>query len=181
MFMLLKSLLALTTLAAAAASSAITLDLNVSSEGWVDLYSTDPVEVIRSGENILSQDTDGFSKLISGDFAYVRGMPQETKMTYVSANGSQLVLDLTVTSYVKGNQFTSLSGTWKYSPGSTRSYSGFNSARSSGEWQFVWDRIANVSDTGVQGHLSSAPEPASMAALGLGAVALFRRRHCKIQ
>lgn len=97
--------------------------------------------------------------------------------TYTNGSGDSLILDWTVTdNQYNGNAF-SMDGTWTYA-GGTGGYDPSHIASGLGTFAVSETNTGSggVSGTVLIGDLYPTPEPATMAALGMGVLALARRR-----
>lgn len=167
--MILRASLSLLALGAAMAANAIAVSI-VSAGN----YSFDPNDA-----NLFFQDEDvllsHIGALAAVDTLHVDGTytPFTTLATYTGTAGT-LVLDLVYSNTeVGGAGITTDSGTWSYVSG-TGVYAGYAGGGSySINYNALDDEFAS---TTVVGELQAVPEPASMVALSMGALALLRRR-----
>lgn len=90
----------------------------------------------------------------------------------------QLNLALTVESDTETLGVRTLSGRWSFVTG-VGDYADFSTDASGGAWSFGWDRATDATTLRLEGSLLSqaVPEPATLAALALGTLALVRRRN----
>lgn len=166
-----KTLFLIPLAALSAASNAIPVNL-VSAGSYV----VDPVDanLLTQTETVYVSQVGALptltSLVVASDF---NPSPSVQTATYTGASGA-LTLSFAYANTVVGDFGVSTdSGTWSYVSG-TGSYTGLSGM---GSYAISYNADANnFSTTQVVGNLQTVPEPASMAALGLGAAALLRRR-----
>ena len=166
-----KTLVILALAAVSTAAHAVSIDL-VSA----GTYTTDATNanLVTQNETVYVSHVGTLPSLtslvVASDFG---ASPIAQTATYTSGSGT-LSLMLTYSGTVVGDFGVSTdSGTWSYLSG-TGSY-----ANLSGMGSYAISYNAddnNFSTTQVVGNVQAVPEPASMAALAVGAVALLRRR-----
>jgi hypothetical protein len=141
----------------------------------VGTFTEDPnnSDHLTQDENVL------FSSLLDlpvpGSMLHIEGMlnPYVFTATYSSANGD-LVLDLVYDhTVVAGIGVSTDSGTWSYKSGT----GAFQNLTGSGSYSINYNGLAdNYASTSIVGNVDAVPEPTSIAALGIGALAFLRRR-----
>ena len=163
---------ALLLLAAAIPAAASASLIRVDSGG--DSTSSDLS--ITQNETVLAQSVDPFPPLLTATVEYniVGLLIGEPRVATYTGTTDTLVLNLQngVNEDPIGRV---ISGDWVYA-GGTGSYAGLQGV---GRWTIVRnpdDSEGLIVRTTVVGDLRPVPEPASIAALGLGALALLRRR-----
>ena len=138
-------------------------------------FTQDPMDsnLFTQDETVLVSHISPLPNLVS---LHVEGVysPFTTVATYTSPSGT-LVLDLLYESTAIGGFGTSTdSGTWVYNAASTGAYAGYSGM---GSYAISYNADDNqFASTTVVGSLDAVPEPTSLAALGLGALAFTRRR-----
>lgn len=141
----------------------------------VGSFTEDP-----SNSDLLTQDENVlFSSLadlpVPGSTLHIDGMlnPYVFTATYSSANGN-LVLDFSYENTVVGGIGVSTdSGTWSYKSGT----GAFQNFSGSGSYSINYNGLSNnYASTSIVGNVEAVPEPASITALSVGALALLGRR-----
>jgi hypothetical protein len=156
----------------AVALAAHAVSVNIVSVGS---YTEDPMnpDHLTQDESVLFSSLGGFP--VPGSTLHIDGMlnPYAFTATYSSANGD-LVLDFVYdTTVVGGIGVSTDSGTWSYVSG-TGAFAGMMGM---GSYSINYNALANnYASTSIVGDIDAVPEPASMAALGVGAIAFMRRR-----
>lgn len=156
----------------AVALAAHAVSVNIVSVGT---FTEDPMnsDIVTQDENVLYSSLAGLP--VPGSTLHVDGMlnPYVFTATYSSANGD-LVLDFMFENQVVGGIGVSTdSGTWSYKSGT----GSFANLSGGGSYSINYNGLAdNYSSTSIVGNVEAVPEPASIAALGVGAIALMRRR-----
>lgn len=141
----------------------------------VGSYTEDPnnSDLITQDESVLYSSLSDLP--VPGSMLHVDGMlnPYVFTATYSSANGD-LVLDFMYENTVVGGIGVSTdSGIWSYKSGT----GSFANLSGGGSYSINYNGLANnYSSTSIVGNVEAVPEPASMVALGAGALALLRRR-----
>lgn len=164
--------LALFTFAALSAASHA-LSLNLVSAGSYTVDATNP-NLVTQNETVYVSQIGALPALTSLIVASDLGPSPIVQTATYSGGSGTLVLKLAYDHTVVGDFGVSTdSGTWSVASG-TGSYAGLSGM---GSYAISYNADADqFSTTQVVGNVEAVPEPASLAALGAGAVALARRR-----
>lgn len=165
-------------LASLAALAAIVTSAHAGSVAFltVGLYSNTATTVSAPIQSVLYQLHPGYGNVSASEID-LSGVSLATS-TFTTGVGtakfdvSSLVLDLQLSSLVAKNGTVSANGSWKYVSG-TGTYS---NQKGSGTFGLTYTPGINLQQSTFTGSLQAVPEPASLAVLGLGAMALVRKR-----
>jgi hypothetical protein len=125
-----------------------------------------------TSENVVFQNTPSALSTMSFSALY-NGPGIDGTITY-SGGGGNITLAITSPGpFNGGGSGSSIAGSWTYTSG-TGAYSGYSAG--AGTWGATYDSVGNYASTTLSGNLTPVPEPATMAVLGIGALALIRRR-----
>lgn len=165
-----RTLAAVTLLAGAVCANAVSF--YVASQGTYNnsfgTYYTTSERVIAELDPFANPTTLAFNATYGGV-----GISNGTAV-YDDGAGNTLTLGFAGGPFTVGTFTSSVAGSWSFVSG-TGAYSSIGSG--SGTWSASYHASLNsLSQTTFVGDFEAVPEPASMAALGLGAAALLRRR-----
>lgn len=152
---------------AAVPSFAFTIDI-ISVGGY-----SNPGLTYTTSENVIFQNTPGVLSTLAVSGTINSPGPTQflnATATYVGSGGS-LVVNYSTSPVQFSGGSASYDGTWTYVSG-TGAYAGLSGT---GAINFLVSS-SGFANHSLSGSLEAVPEPASIAALGLGAVALLRRR-----
>jgi hypothetical protein len=168
--MILRTSLSLVALGAALAAHAVTISL-VSA----GTYAITGADTYTQDEKVLVSDTAPLPALTSMhlDGVYSTGMQTAT----YTGGGSTLVLDLVFINTVSNGGAKTDQGTWSYVTGTGGYAPGTAITGGTGTYSITYNPAdGQFASTTIAGNLDAVPEPASVAALGVGALGLLRRR-----
>lgn len=157
---------ALLTLMTAAAAGAGAFQFSVVSGGTADYNDVTGI----ANETVL-----GSNNLPSGFDTLTLNFITDTGEYFGAGGNLSFSLAINGGGYPDNNG-TYYTGVWTYDPSSTGNYANLTGG---GTFSFGIDnQNGNIfdSNTGLVGNLAATPEPASLAALSIGAIALLRRR-----
>lgn len=150
--------------------------------GYADIFNVVSVGTFTLGsggyttsEEVVYQNTPSAVDILDFSGTYV-GSGADGTMVYTGAGGT-VTLAFDGGDFSFGGDGSAISGSWTFVSG-TGDYAIY--ASGSGTFGATYnpdgDSESNYSSTTVSGDLEPVPEPATLAALGLGALALMRRR-----
>lgn len=150
----------------------------------VGLYAQSSAGFSASNNSVVYQlhpgynDVNVFNTTVSGvDLTTATISTGTGTASYSNGSLSEVLnVNLAVTSIVKDGAARSLAGTWTYTSG----VGTYNAQKGSGTWAATLNPTLGQLDlTTFTGSLQAVPEPASMAVIGIGAMALAARRRRK--
>jgi hypothetical protein len=152
--------------AMAAASQAI-----VFSALSVGTYNN-PGGTYTTSETVVSQITPSAVATMAFSGTYV-GAGAAGTIIYTGAGGTITLAFATPGPFNLAGNTSSIDGTWTYQSG-TGAYAGYTGG--AGTFGAVYNTTGAYASTTLTGDLTPVPEPASMAVLGIGALAAISRR-----
>jgi hypothetical protein len=128
-----------------------------------------------TAESVVFQNTPSALSTMAYSAQYVNGGVNGVNgtITYTGGSGT-ITLAITSTGpFNMGGNSTSIAGSWTYTSG-TGAYAGYSSG--AGTWGATYSGEGNYASTTLSGNLTPVPEPATLAVLGIGGLAMIRRR-----
>ena len=167
----------------ASAAHALDLDLLATGSGIEQIAFDERTTVTSALQTTFLAQPDSIYPFTSLQFGYVLsdGYAYGRLSYYDDWDYNRLSANLAVDSDTTLGSVRTLTGTWSYDDG-WEDYAGFDPLTSGGDWTFTWNAEDDTTVSRLTGTLyypvaaDPVPEPASFAAIGIGALGVMRRR-----